>query len=109
MPEFVMCPNGDLSALRSELAGVLEDIPKHLSDPRAVDKDVGLVGVQIHRYTDAFLGGRTSAIIIEGVFEQNPDVDNLSVQIEFASGDSVNVQQIINQSGLDLDVATNHL
>src|ERR1043165_2920447 len=109
MPEFVPGPNGDLAALRGEFAGVLKHVPEHLRNSGAVDENMGLFRAEVHRYPNALFCGRTGAIIVKCVLEQNSDVNHLPMKIEFTASDSIDVQQIVNESCLNLNIATNHL
>ena len=101
-------PHRDGAAFGSEFRSVPQDIPKYLLQPRGVCEDV-MIGCEKLDGNIELPRGEIVADDVHGVPEQIVRVGFSQVQLQFPARDAGQVEQIIDEAGLELDVAANHL
>ena len=99
-PQFVFHANFDAPVRRREFAGVLQEVPKDLGDARAVGEDVGFGSLDVEGYRDVFLGRGGRAIVADGMLEERANIDDLPAKLQLAMDDAIDVEQVIDRSGL---------
>ena len=97
--------HGDRAARGRELDGVLDQVPEDLRQARRVGPDAVVVRRQLARPAQAVGGDLPRAAGLDGVGEERRHVDLLAAQLELAALDARQVEQVVDQAGLQLDVA----
>src|SRR4030095_9669968 len=96
------------SALRSEFHCVVDQVPKHLLKPDAISQDVILFRLKFSRDLQ-LLCCDSRACGLERVFNDRMQFAILQFEMKHAASDSGEVQQVVNQSCLQLHVTFDNL
>src|SRR5690349_4232868 len=95
--------NRDVSALRCEFHRVVDQVPEHLLKPDTISQDVIVCCLELVR--DVYLlccYGRACGF--ERVFYYRVRIAIFQFEMKFAASNPGEVEQVINQSGLQLHV-----
>ena len=95
-------------AARGELGRVTDQVPEELHQPREVGLSVVLLGREVLDDLQAGLGDQGGADL-QGAGDHRVDVDPRELQAELAAPDPRDVEQVVDQAGLERDVAAHHL
>src|SRR4029077_13574970 len=98
----------DLSALRGEFHGVVDQVPEHLLKPDAVSQDVILFRLQLSRDLQLLCCDRRMCRL-ERVFDDFVRVASYQFEMKLSAINPGKVEQVVNQSGLQLHIALNNL
>ena len=94
----------DLSALRGEFHGVVDQVPEHLLKPDAISQDVIPFRLKLGR--DVQLLRRDRRVCrLERVFDNFVRVAIFQFEMKLAASNPGEIEQVVNQSGLQLHVA----
>src|SRR5262245_25797763 len=94
----------NLSALRGELHRVVDQVPKYLLKPDAISQDVIFLRLKVSREIHLLRSdGRMRSL--ERVFNDRMRVAVFQFEMKFAASNPSQVEQVVNQSGLQLHVA----
>ena len=105
---LVAASDDDPPAARGELHGVLDQVPGHLLKPGRVGVDEVAGGVEVDLQAEPGLVDPRPADL-DGFEDQAVGVDDASMESELALDDPVEVEQVVDQVGFDLDVPPSHL
>src|SRR6476659_11336743 len=94
----------DLSALRGEFHGVVDQVPEHLLKPDAISQDVILFRLELGRDDQLLCCGRR-VCNLERVFDNCVRVASDQFEMKLPAINPGKVEQVVNQSGLELHVA----
>src|SRR5512132_4089400 len=98
----------DLSALRGEFHGVVDQVPQHLLKPDAISQDVTLFRLKLGR-DDQLLCCDRRVCRLDRVFDNCVRVAIYQFEMKLPAINPGKVEQVVNQSGLQLHVALNNL
>ncbi len=99
--------DGDGSARRRELEGVLHDIPQGLLDAQRIGPHPRTAGLQAN-LDDHALGFGFRLVDRDDALKKAVDVDELRVERELAADEAAYVEQVVDETGFDFDVAADH-
>ena len=105
---LVAGPQGDAAPLAGELDGVLHQVPERLGQPRRVGAHGGHQGREVQLQGDP-LGAGVAADDLDGLADQVVDVDDLELVGHLAADGPHDVQQVVDEAGLQADVLADHL
>ena len=98
----------DGAAAFRELAGVREQVPHHLREPRAIAVDgqrrVGALELQ-----DDPTRSQEGGVVVRGLARQGGEVDALAAQPDLAVGDARHVEEVVHEARQVLGLARHHL
>src|SRR5262249_35198537 len=98
--------HSDAAALLSELDRIVEQVPKDLLKSDGIGPDVMPVRAKVHDQIQLFLEDLV-ARDFETVPQKVVDIQRLQVELDFTTRNAGQIQQIVNQTGLQLNAGPN--
>ena len=106
--EIIARANPESSTLRRKLDCVFHEVPKDLLQPRWIGFEPELLRGKIDMQDEVFLTYFFLANL-ERVAQKGVRIHDLETELHFALADAGQIEQVIDQSGFQLDVTPNHL
>src|SRR5262249_6270953 len=103
---FIGGAHGDAAVLPTELHRIVEQVPKDLLKSDGIGPDVMPIRAEVHHQIQVFLENLI-ARDFKTVSQKVVDIDDFEVEIDFSAGNASQIQQIVNQAGLQLNAGAN--
>src|SRR2546423_390302 len=107
-PVVIARRNPDPAGLRSKFDRVVDQVPKNLLQTRRIGVEISFFGAEIDLKTETFAID-LALINFKGVLKKLMSIDDFEVKLHFPFADPGHVQQIVDQTGFELDIAANEL
>src|SRR4030088_2100141 len=106
--DIIARANPESSTFRRKLHSIFYEVPKDLLQPRWIGFETELLSGKVDMQDEVFLTYFFLANL-KRVAQKGVRIHDLETELHFALADAGQIEQVVDQSGLQLDVTPNHL